>query len=315
MSPSQAKEPLVSVIIPAYNAAEYILDALESVFSQHYNNIEVIVVNDGSTDTTRDLVSSYPKPIIFLDQENMGSAVARSKGIAAAHGKYIAFLDSDDLWLPGKLSSQVVFLEDNEEYGLVYSNWVTWKANDDGEFVEKDFVNQRDNIYLSQPLSGWLYEQLLNDCVVWTSSVLIRQQICQEVGDFDTSLRRGQDYDYWIRVSRITLMHKLDAIHAVYRIHKNSISSNIHDVNYEYCVLSKAIKEWGYSCPSGKKVNQQMVSKRLAQVSFEFGYRHFYEGDPNIGLRSMLVSIRHYPFNIKAWSYTILSFIKCVVSP
>ncbi|MDX1640985.1 MAG: glycosyltransferase family A protein [Balneolaceae bacterium] len=112
------KEPLISVIIPVYNGAEFIDETLKSAFSQTYSNIEIIVVDDGSTDHTSEIVAKYPD-VHYIYQENQGVSVARNTAISAAKGNYIAFLDADDIWMPDKLTIQMEFMRKNPEIRIV----------------------------------------------------------------------------------------------------------------------------------------------------------------------------------------------------
>ncbi|MDF1643113.1 MAG: glycosyltransferase [Pseudomonadales bacterium] len=304
---SQPLLPLVSVVIPAYECERYIVEALDSVFAQDYVNLEVIVINDGSTDTTLELLKEYKHKITILDQSNSGSAVARNAGMAIAKGDYIAFLDSDDKWLPGKLQAQVNFLEQNLGFGLVCSNWVTWSPDENGDFhsieVGDDHLASQDGRHFS----GWLYCDLLFDCVVWTSSVLIRRTIFEQVGDFNAHLRRGQDYDYWIRASRITKMHKLDQVYAIYRMNNQSVTNRPNEINFGYKVLTNAINKWGYQCVSGKAVDKKLVERYLAEVCFSFAYYHLSSGSINVARNSIFLSLKHNPFKFSYWLY--LGFI------
>ena len=123
-APTTVKNPLVSIVIPAYNAAEYIAGTLESVFAQVFTNYEIIVVNDGSPDSPalRQVLEPYRSRVRYIEQENKGPSGARNTGIRAARGKYIALLDSDDLWLPHHLANQVALIEGSQDLDLVYSN-------------------------------------------------------------------------------------------------------------------------------------------------------------------------------------------------
>jgi len=301
--------PLISVVIPAYNCQNYIVSALDSIFEQSYTNIEVIIVNDGSTDNTLQVLNNYRNPVTIINQDNSGSAVARSLGMKKSSGKYIAFLDADDLWLADKLKEQVEFLENHKDYGLVFSNWVTWKPNDKGEFVSTEISLNKSDIIVKKPYSGWIYSDLLMDCIVWTSCVLMRHSIYEQVGNFNTNLRRGQDYDYWLRVSKITQIHKLDRIYAVYRQHNESISNKVNSVNYEYIVIKSAIDNLGESSK-----NKKHVLQRLSDLCFDFSYQHYHNGSLKVALDSILKSIRYNPFKIKAWVYLILIASKYLYS-
>src|SRR5215510_11775591 len=124
--------PLVSIIIPAYNSAAYIEEAIRSALEQDYEEKEIIVVDDGSTDSTPDILKSLQEQIVVLSQVNAGAGAARNRGLKHAKGTYIAFLDSDDFWVPGKLRLQIEYLEEKPKVGAVCSKWLLWHADAGG---------------------------------------------------------------------------------------------------------------------------------------------------------------------------------------
>ena len=128
-------KPLVSVIIPAYNSADFIDEALKSVFDQTYKDLEIIVVDDGSTDDTRAVLEKYGDRVNYHYQDNNGPASARNRGIKLARGKYIAFLDADDLWLPTKLEKQVALFKNRENLGFVTTGVCSFDENGDYGFA------------------------------------------------------------------------------------------------------------------------------------------------------------------------------------
>lgn len=196
-SPNPKQIPRVSVIIPTYNRARVIRDAVDSVLAQDFRDFELIVVDDGSTDGTRDILDAYldasdgnfPR-IRALTQENRGVSAARNRGIAAASGQYVAFLDSDDLWFPKKLSTQVAFFEENPEALICQTDeiWIRRGVR----------VNPKKKH--SKP-SGMIFEESLGLCLVSPSAVLIERSLFDKVGLFDESLPICEDYDLWLRVS------------------------------------------------------------------------------------------------------------------
>ena len=182
--------PRVSVIIPSYNNANYIARAIDSVLNQTYRDFEIIVVDDGSTDNTKDIVSSYPNPVKYLGQDNRGPSSARNAGIAASRGEFIAFLDSDDYWLPEKLSIQMDFFRHCPEAVACQTEEV---------WIRKGIrVNPRRR-HLKP--SGDIFESSLKLCLVSPSSVMLRRSLFSEVGLFDEDLPACEDYDLWLRIS------------------------------------------------------------------------------------------------------------------
>lgn len=184
--------PKVSVIIPSYNRASYLKRAIESVLKQELPAHELIVVDDGSTDETADLLSSYKGQITVIRHErNRGVSAARNSGLAVATGNWIGFLDSDDEWHTNKLLSQVRFLEKHPYYRWLQS-LERWVRN--GKELRPETVYQK-------PL-GWAFKEGLERCVVSATSVLIHRSLFDRFGGFDTVLPACEDYDLWLRLLR-----------------------------------------------------------------------------------------------------------------
>ena len=185
---------LVSVIIPAYEASDYIAQTLNSVFAQTFTNLEVLLVNDGSPDTDRleRVLRPYLGQIRYLKQENRGPSAARNTAIKQAKGKYLAFLDSDDFWLPHHLACQVELLERNPKLKLVYANSILIV---DGSPIGRAFD-------ISAPQSGPVtFEGLIREtCTVNTSSTVASRQAVLEAGAFDETMNHCEDLDLWLRM-------------------------------------------------------------------------------------------------------------------
>jgi len=303
-------KPLVSVIMPAYNCASYIGQALNSALAQDYENIEIIVINDGSTDSTPDILASYGDRITVLNQKNSGSAAARNFGLRTAKGEYLAFLDSDDYWLANKISLQVEYLQNHPDTGLVYCDWIEWRADQDGKFQMPSDINEDMSLEIDDKYSGWLYNLLLLDCYVHTSTVLMRKPVYLKAGEFDVKLRRGQDYDYWIRVSRITKLDKLKAVLSFYRIHGGSITRKPHGINYGIEVINKALNQWSNIGPDGTVTEMKVIRKRLALLWFGFGYEHYVNGDKQLAIKAFRSAIRQRAAWLSPWKYLLRSVFR-----
>jgi len=193
------KNPLISVIIPTYNRGWIIKEAIDSVLSQDYVNFELIVVDDGSTDITHEILNSYQKDITVLRQNNQGVSAARNRGLAAASGRFIAFLDSDDFWLPQKLSRQVDFFHSNPD-ALICQTEEIWIRNN---------VRVNPKKRHKKP-SGMIFEPSLSLCLVSPSAVMIKRSLFEEVGLFDETLPACEDYDLWLRISCRHPVHLID---------------------------------------------------------------------------------------------------------
>ena len=209
-------EPTVSVVIPAYNS-KYLGTAVESVLRQTYRDHELIVVDDGSPGTAiKEICDAFPQ-VRYIRQENAGPSVARNRGIREAGGRLIAFLDDDDIWLPGKLQKQMEFFEslrDKDEIGLIYTGQYMF----DGETVYGAKVDSANGMVYPFLLFG----QFIGTC----SSVLIPRKVFDEVGDFNKSLICTQDFEFFLRIARRKKVYSIDEPLIKYRTRPDQISKD-----------------------------------------------------------------------------------------
>ncbi len=184
------KNPLVSVILPTYNRGWIIKEAIDSVLEQEFSDFELIVVDDGSTDDTPAILNTYGRDIRVLRQSNRGVSAARNRGIAASAGQLIAFLDSDDLWLPQKLTAQVDFFAARPD-AVICQTEEQWIRN--GIRVNPKMRHHK--------FSGMIFERSLELCLVSPSAVMLRRALFETAGMFDERLPACEDYDLWLRIS------------------------------------------------------------------------------------------------------------------
>ena len=298
--------PLVSVVIPAYNCARFIREALDSALLQDYPALEVIVVDDGSTDDTGAILASYGERIRLLSQPNRGCAAARNAGVAHARGKYIAFLDGDDAWSPCKITYQLEALG-KAGYKLAYSRFIVWRPEADGHYLPAEHVFSTEGVaHVSdcELVTGYTYDALLKDCMVWTSTVLVEKAVLDEAGGFDETLELGEDYDLWLRLSRNLPMLGLEQPTALYRQHPCSITREARETNYEYLVLNRALALWG----PGSAPEPGAMRARLARSMFNHGYSHYKGGNARIAALSFLQCMKHGDIRVKP----LLLFIVCL---
>ena len=180
----------LSVIIPSYNRAPLLERALDSVLSQSHAADEIIVVDDGSTDDTRQLIKARYPQINYLYQDNKGVSSARNLGITHSNCEWICLLDSDDSWQPDKLEKQVQALTDNPGYILCHTN-ETWYRN--GKVLNQGKKHKK--------YGGHIFQHCLPLCAISPSSVMINRQLFDDVGLFDETLPACEDYDMWLRIS------------------------------------------------------------------------------------------------------------------
>jgi glycosyltransferase involved in cell wall biosynthesis len=194
--------PTVSVVIPAHNAQSFLAECLAGVSSQVGDfELETILVDDGSTDDTARLAGQHPE-VRCLSQPNRGPGAARNTGIAAAHGDFIAFLDADDLWPPGKLAMQLQILEQHEDAALVVGDCRQFDVHAPWPRTEFEANGLGTAAWGTGGLVPDAYARLLADNFVTTGSVVLRRAVLADVGGFDEDLRLVEDLELWLRIAR-----------------------------------------------------------------------------------------------------------------
>jgi glycosyltransferase involved in cell wall biosynthesis len=211
-------KPLVTVVIPNFNYAKYLPDCLTAILNQSYAHLEIIFVDDGSTDDSIVIAQTYSGKVHIIPNEHSGVNSARNLGIRNANGKYIAFCDSDDVWLSTKIELQVNFLEKNPECGLVYSGIQI--VTEDLAFIES--VDAKDAGDCSKEFIKRPGEAIV---LLGASTALIRGNLVKEIGGFDESLNGpGEDLDFFRRISEKTTINFIDDHLVMYRQHQISAS-------------------------------------------------------------------------------------------
>ncbi len=209
--------PKVSVVIPTYNYAQYIEEAIGSVLAQTYRDYEIIVVDDGSTDDTKGIISQYGPDVKYIYQKNQGTCAARNTGIRNSKGEYIAILDSDDLWLPSKLEKQIKLFEANSRLGLVYSDGLVF-----GEELAWDDLSFGGNMNFYR---GRIFDKLILGNFIPCLSVVIKRSCFDKVAPFDIDLDFSGDWDMWLRISLHYEVDYVDELLVKYRKHRGSLGT------------------------------------------------------------------------------------------
>ena len=219
-------DKIVSIIIPTYNRANCIRETITSVLNQTYQNFEIIIIDDGSIDNTKEIIQAFlDERIKYIFQEHNGlPASARNKGLKLAKGEYIAFLDSDDLWFPQKLKIQINFMKENPSILLVATNGLIFPLK-----PNMKVLSLKNNIKIS-------FKELLQNNIIINSSVMMRKNVIQIIGFLDESfvLKYGEDYDYWLRLLNLkdNSILILKDILVKYRDSKNSRISLYKDPSF-----------------------------------------------------------------------------------
>lgn len=257
---------MISIIIPTYNRATFVGEAIQSVLDQEYfqtslgmSDYELWVVDDGSTDQTEDVVQSFGDKAKYFFQEHRGVSAARNQGLLLASGDFIAFLDSDDLWLERKIRSQMSFMAAYPEAMVCYTEeiWIR-----DGIFVNPQKKHRK--------YSGWIFDKVLPLCLLSLSSALFRKKLFEEVGHFDEELPACEDYDLGIRIAQRFPIHLITQPLIIKRGgHQDQLSKKSWGMDrFRVAALEKAF-EMNLG-PEQKKLVKQELKKKC-----EILYRGF----------------------------------------
>lgn len=287
----KGRQPLVSVIIATYNSDRYLPEALESVFDQSYRNFEIIVVDDGSTDRTRELLAGYGERIRVLYQSNRGPSSARNAGIRASRGPYVCFLDADDVWYEDKLLTQVDFMQCNPHIGLVFADM----AEFGGEGVQtKSLLSKsifKDEIMNWLPISGAAGKLLIENFVP-TSTVMIRRQSSEKAGTFDESLRASEDRELWSRIASHFEILCIPVVLGEKRLHESNASNNVEvTLRSRIQIWERARQEHSRALPPAALTN--LLGDAYLHLGYVLLSRNQREEARQAGLRSLRCALQN----------------------
>ncbi len=288
---------LITVVIPAYNAADRIIECLSSVWSQPGVTTEVIVIDDGSIDNLEGTVQTFcGDSLRYFRQNNAGPAAARNRGILEAKGKYIAFLDADDVWLPGKLAKQLAVLQENPEVALCFTDMMHFE---NGNKIHHSYLHEKKYFSLT---SGWVYKKLLQQCFIFTPSVMVRSQVLNELGSFNESLKIGEDYELWLRIARTYQVAFIDEPLLIRHRHGGNITANTG--LYIHSLIRMYEMELKYN--AANRANQKIIFNSLAELYFNLGYFLFAEASFPEARKAFFRSFSYKP-NIESFRLLICS--------
>ena len=242
----------ISVIIPSYNRAHLLTRCLNSVISQNYAPFEIIVVDDGSTDTTRSLAQRDYAGIKLISQTNKGVSAARNAGIRAAKGDWLAFLDSDDTWSPGKLGRQIQLIEKSPGSNIVHTDEI-WIRN--GVRINPQRKHRK--------YGGSIFKYCLPLCVISPSSVIIHRSVFEQVGLFDETLPACEDYDLWLRIcARMPVLFIREPLITKYGGHSDQLSTRYWGMDrYRIRSIDRILNEVELEMSDRKAAIDTLVSK------------------------------------------------------
>ncbi len=288
--------PKISVLIPTYNRAFIIGKTIDSVLQQTYGDFEIIVVDDGSTDHTRETLKPYQDRIIYEYKENGGISSARNRGLGIARGEYIALLDSDDFWKPEKLQKQMECFEAHPEYGLVATRCVTNTVDRDFNTIQIDKIRRSGK-------SGWVYRDLFFRNFIRTSSVIIKKECFDKVGGFDETLPRCNDVDMWLRIAKEYPVGFINDVLTVYTRRPKEIRYD----NIEGRKMWLRVLEKNYD-PG--LIPKSSYKKRMARIYTHIAENSLKNGNREEGEKALRKALSLYPFNFEAWKNYLFFSLK-----
>lgn len=295
-----ADAPLVSVVIPSHNCERYIAETIGSVLGQTHRDVEVLVVDDGSTDRTREIAGAFGSPVRLIEQDNAGVCVARNRGAREARGRFVCFMDHDDYWFPDKLARQVDAMRRHPECGVVFAGFILWNPLENGEYpAPAGFDLSGYPCGDDAEFSGWIYHKFLLDCWMLTSTAMFRREVFRECGLFDESLPYSEDWDLWLRIARVFPFVKLGRPNTLYRQHPGQGNRVVRPVDYRTRLLVQAVKRWGYASPDGRAVSRGEFRKKLAEYHAHYGLHQIANGRRARGIGALARACATEPFRLR----------------
>ena len=275
----------VSVVIPAYNNADLTVQTVESVLNQTYKNIEVIVVDDGSTDNTGERLVSYADRIKYVHKKNGGASSARNLGIRLATGEYIGLLDCDDMYLPQKIEKSVDYLERNPDFSFIHTP---------GRFIDKEGKPSRTYPFFKRRQVGWIAKRLLSRSYICNSTVVVRKACFEKVGFFDESIFIPADWDMWLRLAENYKAGYIDEPLTLYRESGRYTLTHLEQSKREgLVVLEKAFRR-------NPELSSHFKDRLISNIYFWNGFNYLKINDFCKAKNELVSSIRKDMFNLKA---------------
>lgn len=273
--------PRVSVVIPAFNAEKYLAATIESALASTFRDLEVVVVNDGSSDGTGEVARRFGDRVRVIDQANAGMSPSRNRGIDSSDSEFIALLDSDDIWHPAKLEAQVRALEHRPEHGFSFTEFIFW----DGQ-SHQGFATEPRSGEVDPGFDGWIYHRLIVTNWALPSSVLFRRTAWRSLGPFLCDDYKTDDWEYLVRASRDYRYVRLREPMVLYRQHPQSLSQRVAARPVGELMRESLIRRFGTASPDGQEVDHAALQWESYLGWSNFADAHCARGDLAVGLKA-----------------------------
>ncbi len=286
--------PLVSVIIATYNMGRYVREAIDSVLGQDYPSVELIVVDDGSTDDTTRVLSLYSNDprVVVIRQPNQGQTIAKNRGFNEAKGEYIAFCDADDTWIEHKLTRQIPLFDNESKIGVVYADILMISSN--GCPLQTPKMRR---------YSGNITRHLLVDNFIPFVTAVVRRQVMEEFGGFDENLPMGIDYDLWLRISVKYEFRYIDEPLAHYRVWDGQMSRRVEERFENYFRFAER-----FLATFPESVSTSDVRRAWAHTYVSRGIWRLSLHEKKLAFQDFILAFRYRPYDVRLLK-TVVKFI------
>jgi glycosyltransferase involved in cell wall biosynthesis len=291
--------PKVSVVMPVYNGERFLRESLESVFAQTFQDVEVICVDDGSTDHSADVLQQYGPMIRVLPQVNAGQSAARNAGVASARGQYVAFLDQDDLWYPSKLMTQVAALDADSNVVLVHCDFDM--IDERGQLVRQGAGLSERASALASPMG-----QLIGEALIFPSAMMIRKQGYRHIGGFHSELQGFEDFDLIARLKQKGGFVMLGEAGMAYRLHAQGFTraGGLHIIRSREKFLRRMLELY-----YGDRTKEAIVQRMLGDCYSDWGMHEVRTGNKQEGRRRLIQSLRCNPAKLRTYSRLLRAIV------
>jgi glycosyltransferase involved in cell wall biosynthesis len=297
----------ISAIIPAYNSAEFIADAVNSILKQTFPITEIIIIDDGSTDATQSVVEALPGPITYIKQQNQGPSAARNAGIKAAKSEWIAFLDADDQWTPDKIEQQFKLLETNPSLVLIAGDMAEIDIND--QLITESVLEKHKLLIKFQSLQGAAIPNGLAELVttnfIPTGTVLVKKSVLIGPGLFNQAIRFGEDLELWAKIAAKHPIACLPQVLMLRRQHGSNATQMTAPLLNDLVKVMMSIKEYANVELTAQQIDPCGL---VAEACANLGYWHFTQYNLPEARRAMKASLKQ-KFNNRALFYWLLSLL------
>ena len=287
--PNPNAEFSITTVITSYNKGPWLAESIDSALIQEINHHEIIVVDDGSHDNTRQVAESYGNRIRYFQQENAGQVAAKNKGIELASGNFIAFLDGDDRWRPTKLEKQIAKFKADPEVGVVYTDRLKFKG---------DEIVLASNKLWHTPREGRVTEYLIYDLFVPFSAAMVRKTHLDQAGWMSEACPIAPDYDLWLRLSTVCKFAYVDEILMEYRTGIDSIGTRVKTkTDYILKIQEDFVQDYyGGKFPNKKSLNRAYFNKYKAAGNFQL-----HQGQNAAALKYFMKAAKYRPFDFSIY--------------